>query len=408
MSRPVNTELSRLEDIVTNHLASFMEMKSPATEELVLDFRAAMAEETERIKSRIMTAVFTADRKKELSRLVQLHQQALIRLVTQLLHYTYPEKIVSGSGPLEPPLLCHYTYKSLDELLNFVERHFTNHFNQDAWVPASYHIIVCHEIRQDFERLEKSLTDYQCEDGQLCHIVLWAFYEFLAAQDTNEITYRKVKYLKALVAELLSVIGEDSGERKTPESADRDALLRSVLIRLNFNSVLFFTNYTNYIAAEVSKAETQGEKLERLSFFLKTINQARDRSGYIYDTKYPSLREQLTGWIVEELNFQEKARQLEITFPQGSGDSPVANARIQMDLSVAHVAALVRGFVETGTIQNKNLSELIRLVSGIIHTKRSETVSAESFRMKYYNMEDSARQAVAKRLKEIAEYLLKS
>lgn len=76
------------------------------------------------------------------------------------------------------------------------------------------------------------------------------------------------------------------------------------------------------------------------------------------------------------------------------------------DMSVAQTACMVRAFIEIGTFQNGELSQLIRLLVTIIKTKRSQNISVESFRMRYYNIEDNAWITVATRLRAIADYLM--
>lgn len=54
------------------------------------------------------------------------------------------------------------------------------------------------------------------------------------------------------------------------------------------------------------------------------------------------------------------------------------------------------------------LTQLIRLIVSVIKTKRSEVVSAESFRLRYYNIEDNIRLTVAKKLRSLSDKLMKS
>jgi hypothetical protein len=373
-----------------------MELNCPVSSDLLQDFKHAMLEETERIKSNIMLTTCIVSKRRELKRYIQRHQQILIKLSSHLIKYTGPEKIISESGAIETTLLCHYSYRSLEDLLNFVERHFTGYFNPDAWVPVSYRLIAMQEIRHELERLEQNLVTLKVDD-KLIRIIFLPFREFLEEEFSNEITYRKVNYLRTLRKELVKLIDAHQ------EGQDANNSIQQLLISLNFNSSAYFMYCTDRIAHQINAIDTQPRRLEKLAYCLKEINQARDRRGFIFDPAYNPLKEQIANWIAEELNFQ-RTQQLPIDFGENEDRIP-ANTRINFDLSVAQIACLVRAFIEDGLIQNKNLSQLIRLLAGIIKSKRSETVSAESFRMRYYNIEDSVRLAVADRLRSIADYL---
>lgn len=389
-------ELERLEGIIAQDISCFMELNCPVNSDLIQDFKNAMLEETERVKSNLMLTICSVSRKAELRRYIQQHQQRLIKLSSHLLKYTKPEKIVSESDALETTLLCHYIYQSLEDLLNFVERHFTGYFNPDAWIPANYKKIAVEEISHDLEALEQNLSTLEIED-KLIRIVFLPFREFLEEEFSNEITYRKVNYLRTLKKELRKLADTHK------ESRDANDSIQQLLISFDFNSHAYFMYCTNQMALQVNAIESQPRRLEKLAYCLKEINQARGRRGFIFDPTNNPLKDQIANWIGEELNFQ-RSHQLPIDFHEGD-DLVQPNTKVHLDLSVAQTACLIRAFIEGGIIQNKNLSKLIRLLVSIIKSKRSEIVSAESFRMRYYNIEDSVRLAVAARLRAIADYL---
>lgn len=393
-------ELERLENIIAHDISCFMELNCSVNRDLLQDFKYAMLEETERIKNNLMLTICSV-KKTELRRYIQQHQQRLIKLSSHLLKYTKPEKIVSESDAIETTLLCHYIYRTLEDLLNFVERHFVGYFNPDAWVPASYRKIAVEEIGYDLKGLEQNLSTLGV-DNKLISIIFLPFREFLEEEFSNEITYRKVNYLRTLKKELLKVARNTKAQGSEPaEEISRQ--VQHLLISLNFNSHAYFMYCTNLISLQVNATESQPHRLEKLAYCLKEINQARDRRGFIFDPISNPLKDQIANWIAEELNFQ-RTQQLPIDFLEGDNQVQL-NTKIHLDFSVAQTACLIRAFIEGGIIQNKNLSELIRLLVSIIRSKRSETVSPESFRRRYYNIEDSVRLAVAARLRAIADYL---
>jgi hypothetical protein len=82
--------------------------------------------------------------------------------------------------------------------------------------------------------------------------------------------------------------------------------------------------------------------------------------------------------------------------------------KLNFDLSVSMLAYMFRAFTETGVIQNKNASELIRFLTKYAKTKRSESISYESFRIKYYSVESGTKDAVKKMLQSIINFINKN
>lgn len=63
-------------------------------------------------------------------------------------------------------------------------------------------------------------------------------------------------------------------------------------------------------------------------------------------------------------------------------------------MSVAQAAYLVKVFIETKLILNHNITELLKFLSRFLITKRSESISYDSLRSKYYNVELTTRESV--------------
>ena len=79
--------------------------------------------------------------------------------------------------------------------------------------------------------------------------------------------------------------------------------------------------------------------------------------------------------------------------------------KLNFDISVSHLAFLFRAFIEAGVIQNKNTSELIRFLSKYVKTKKQESISFESFRIKYYSVESGTKDAVKKTLQSVLNFI---
>ena len=79
--------------------------------------------------------------------------------------------------------------------------------------------------------------------------------------------------------------------------------------------------------------------------------------------------------------------------------------KIKLELSVAQLACLLKALVDNKIIRNTNVMGLLRFFSGHTITKKTEKISLDSLRGKYYNIEWNTRQAVADMLEAITKKL---
>jgi len=61
---------------------------------------------------------------------------------------------------------------------------------------------------------------------------------------------------------------------------------------------------------------------------------------------------------------------------------------------VSQLAYFLRILVETEVIKNPNDKELLKFYAKHTRTKKTETISSESLRVKFYNIEDSTKEEV--------------
>lgn len=386
--------LRRLESVISKDIPALMQMDCQINESIVEDFRKFLAEEGEKIKTSIVSQIGQVSKKKEVRKYIRHQQQNLIVLNSSLIKHTYPEKLAILSNQLESTVLFYYTYKTLEDLLNFMENHFTGYFDPDAWLPLSYRLIAVHEIKQDIELLETKLVESNV-DHKLVTIIFVEFWQVLDVECTNEITWRKVKYLKVLKNELMQILELDN-QNKTDS-------IRELLISLNFNTASFFTYYTNLIIAEFNAVEDSSNRFEKLALCMKQINQVRDRHGYIFDIRYRPIKEQITAWLGEELNFHQTTQlSLDLDHPNQSNSNL---AKIELDLPVAQLSCLLYGFKEGEIIKNKKMLDVFRTISETVTSKRSDKLSAEGLRTRYYNIEHSARTEIIRKLRMVADLL---
>lgn len=349
----------------------------------------ALKTEVERIKQTFVHEVFTFEDERHLERYIQYHQQAIIRLMDRLLK------------PTATPQSHHeWHYASLDELLTFIERHFSKYFDQDAKAPQGYITLVQKDTRSNMRKLLKTLTEAQA-DTRLIDLIFRVLKKLLHSQTDKHLTYRKVLYTKEIQKELFRLID------RLQSITDINEEIRQIIYYLNYNATPVLTYHAHYITALLEESQTRAEKLEKLSFMLKTINQAQVKPGIRYHPHAPSLREQLSHYITEEIDYQEKLNQLSGNAQSQPPDS-IQGFQLKFDASVAQLAYLVRIFLETKVIVNSNLSQLFHFLIRFIVTRKAETISYASFRTKFYTVEDSTKMSVRHLLLSMIQHIDKN
>lgn len=337
------------------------------------DIDERFTEEIDRIKKCLVTEVFSFEDERHLERYIQYHQQAIIRLLDK--HYKTSE------GDSHP----QSTSRKLEELLTFIERHFTKYFDQDAKAPEAYLINVRRNMRINTKKIFKDLSSLRA-DARLIEILLQTVAKVTDRSGRAVISYRKVMYAKDVQKELLSLLDSK------PDPANINGELSKLIYYLNYNSTKALV-YHAHIVNQIDKtSETNAEKLEKLSLLLKQVNQAQVKPGIAYNPRASSVKDQVNNYVNEEIEYLERVSVL---------NSQVVDRRdahtafkIRMDISVAQLSYLIKVFLATAIIQNSNINELLRFFSKIIVTRKSEGVSYDSLRAKFYNVELNTKSVV--------------
>ena len=174
------------------------------------------------------------------------------------------------------------------------------------------------------------------------------------------------------------------------EQKDRAKTLQENLYAINFNSIDFFNYCKKQIHDDIQNMDSQKDQIEKLYFHFKTANQKIIDTGVCFNRRQTSIKEHISHWILEEICFLEK-RMVLLAHPNTDQQLIDQNFKIVTELSVAQVACFIRLLVESGVIKNKNRKELITFYAVYTQSKKQENISPESFRMRFYNIEESAR-----------------
>lgn len=386
MQPHVKYELNELERLVASH-------QSPKAEHSPSD--QVFKIEIERIKQTFVHEVFTFEDERHLERYIQYHQQALIRIM---------DKMAIGLHTDESPQprndIMRFFYEGLEDLLAFVERHFTKYFDQDANAPQGYIAIARKDAKLNLRKLQRMLSARNA-DARIIEMMMHILKKVIHSNADQGITYRKVMYAKEVQKELLILLNKNT-------VVDIDDELRQIMYYLNYNATKVLTYHAHYISEQLDQAETRTGKIEKLSFILKKINQAQVKPGIRYHQTGLSLKEQLNCYISEEIGYQERLQQLSANSPKNPPDSSIPGFQLKFEASVSQLAYLLRVLVDTKTILNENITQVIQFMVKFVVTKRSEAISYGSFRSKFYATEMNTKESVRGMLLTWIEHIDKS
>ena len=377
MAAGLTYELKSLERLIITVHQNVIINESNAKE-----FQLALTNEIDRIKSALVTEVFSFEDEKHLERYIQYHHHAIIRLLDQVGNF-----IVHNGQDLFSKDFNLVSHRSLAGLLAFVERHFSKYFDQDVKAPESYIRLVRKEATGWLSEAREKLGVQGC-DNVLIETAVYAFQKFITSNEERHSSYRMILYVKDLQKELEKIPISGGG--------DINSQVWSLALYLNYNSLKWFFSYTQFIESALLPLDSASAKLEVLSLQLKKLNQCQVKPGVAYNPLTDSLKNQLSGYVIEENEYLEKLQNL--TKEHLVQQPPAPSSKLIFDLSVSQLTLLLKILVESKVLLNANVSELLRLVSKIALSKKTESISFESMRSKYYNIEVSTKDAVKKML----------
>jgi hypothetical protein len=185
----------------------------------------------------------------------------------------------------------------------------------------------------------------------------------------NYLTFRKVNYLKNIFRQIESstyIINE--------------AYIRQLFFNNNFNAAGFIDYEINLIKNKLIDENSVAENIALLKAEQFQISQLKERSAAGYELNHPSVKKQLTDWVIEKIkqeelsNLKGKDKDLQID----------PESKIQTSLSVAKLAVLIRLLVADKIIINKSVAPMLRTVAKLFTTLQKDEISFGSLETKYH------------------------
>ena len=332
--------------------------------------------EVARIKHRLIEKALSIEGEDAVRRYVRIHQYSIVAMMDKL----YKRRDQPGA------MQC---CEALDGLLGFVRNQFPQYFDEMGKAPLKH----MHEIQIDigisFKRLNKKLESISTF-GLLNYAVLDPLERLCLKRDSERVTFNRLEYIDSILQYLKAFVADK------PESDDLDRNFLDLMLYFNYNSKASYTQFIQYIGNLVPEDLDVTSKRYTLSQYLKTATQAMVKPNAGYHPFGPTLKSQVINYLTEELSYlADEEEDEEVSVHYADAAFP---AKAKLNLSVAELGCLLRVLSDSGVISIANIAGLIRCLALNCETKRSRSISPESLRIKFYDVEASTVKAVRQML----------
>ncbi|HEY0743800.1 MAG TPA: hypothetical protein VGD40_20185, partial [Chryseosolibacter sp.] len=253
------------------------------------------------------------------------------------------------------------------DLLLFLKDKFPNQFDSDSPMPAA----IVMDIQQNRASTcgELKIVLDKCKiSKELADALLSGVKAGDESREIDNITFRQFDLFESVKGICYRVSEQGMSE-------DR---LHAYMIGVNYNTLTVYQYFINHYTQIITQAGSLAERIEKLSFELKAINQPSTYRAIGFDVKAPSLKSQLQIYLSEELEHHQRLRALNVKTNGEEGS--LEDFRLKFDISVAQLAYLAKVLMGSKVILNDNVTQVLQFLARHSTTKRSEAISYGSIR----------------------------
>jgi hypothetical protein len=313
----------------------------------------AIMQEGALLQSRLLRLLHSCTGRKQLRDTLRLQQECLVRYAN-MLDEAYPGK--DWCLPLQDHLV---------DLLELLHKHFTRYFDNRLVVPAAWLRTWAGKAVKKTEALLPVLQQLYPDCAAL---LLQPLTELPPVENCS---YNRLLLLQHW-AHALALL---CGKYKEAAQPRRNKALLWAIIRCNMNTPEL-VNLCRLLMEEMEITATAPPPVfwKQLQEQVATIV---CHNNTVLSPCYKSAGRQLLYFIELKMEAMEEAAKEE-------------QARLHTSLSVPQLALLIRLLAETGIVESDSQLELLRRFALLVVTRRVQSISAESLRVKYYAPEKAA------------------
>ncbi len=314
----------------------------------------SLKNENQKIKKINKERVFKLKSRERIEQYIHRKQYALENLAHRLVKEINPvnsSDLYQFSKNYDKIDCLKITYIYLEKLLCFIEKEYRNYLNVNIKIPYRSTFIKEFEITKKLKKVKSQLLRSNIND-QLLKLVNEPLLKIATINIQEKLTYYEFNYCSEFIMAFYKQINFADMSEET---------IKEFLFDLNFNSLQFFKYLTFEILQELEMQENNIQKIDVLYQFLKNYNQKQSRNYIKYKTNLPSLKEQITSWIEEEIDYLTKKIKLEANQITNISNNE-EKVKFLTGLSVAQLSCFFGLLMETGIIKHKNQTDVFRFI----------------------------------------------
>ncbi|NJO91807.1 MAG: hypothetical protein HC831_24675 [Chloroflexia bacterium] len=328
------------------------------------------------IKKKMVGTAYSFSEERYTVTYIHNHQARLSHLIEMLFKYL-DDDIVKKST--EYQLVIDQMISQIVALMRFLADTFKDYFNYDAESTVSFKRTASAHFKEQLIKLKSKAS---VPPPTVLEVALSPIKEFTHNPLGRSVTFRKLMYFDFMVNALEPIIDIDSEPR----------IIKIALIELNYNSNQFLWYLTNEIEQIILPLETHSEKVEKLSWYMKQVNQIQMRTDIAFEPKQESIKEKIINWVVEEICFLEKSMKNETVGK--TSEEQDCSFKLPTNLSVPVYGCLIHLMFECEIYDRQQLAQSLRFLAKHTKTKNVNEIAEESIRQKFYKHEQSTKDKV--------------
>lgn len=330
--------------------------------------------ETNSLRFSFLQEAITCKSKKELKILVSTYQAVISDMSNKLTSAITAAGTPSNRKKATPGFISDATalQQHLLTLLAFLEIRFPHHFDTSQSMPQAYAADAALFVKSRLSVITKGIEQHL--PSPLVLLILKPFCQFVDRYAQANHTYRHFILLRNY-----SISLENNLHRFRPQNHLIPLLETFIILNYCPDGFLeyFFSSYSATIAGEYAPSEHK-EAWSKLLTIVSRFHVCDPENENI-----PVLKSTVVATIMHYI----------ASVPASEQGTPGAILKDQLglktSLSVAQIALFMRILVDTGMIHSKNQSMLLRQVASILKASKSEAISPESLRVKFYDIDPS-------------------
>lgn len=365
----------------------------PQEQQFFLYCYHSLRNENDEIKKTNKERVFKLKSREKIEQYIHRKQYALENLAHRLIKEINPENssdLYQFSSDYTKIDCLKITYIYLEKLLRFIEKEYRNYLNVNVQIPYRTTLMKEFEIIKKLKELKLTLLKNNI-NNEILKLVYEPLLKITTITIQEKLTYYEFNYCSEFILVLHKQINFINISEET---------IKESLFNLNFNSIQFFDILTDDILMELSQHESNIQKIDTLYKQLKNYNQKQTRTFIKYNEKLPAIKEQITNWIEEEIQYLSKKIKLDasqLINITGNEDK----VKFLTELSVPQLSYFFGLLMQTGIIQPPTHRALFKFIAENFKTKITDTISTDSLNSKYYNVETATKNAVREKIIEL-------